>query len=126
VLGHHEGQHDFTIGQRRGIGVASPEPLFVLEKHAGSGRVVVGPREALATSSVALDSALLHRPAAEVDAVKLRYRSQPLPCRVTGEGSSLRVELEEPALAAAPGQLACLLSGDRVAGHATIAEESIR
>jgi tRNA-specific 2-thiouridylase len=124
VLGHHDGQHEFTVGQRRGIGVAAPEPLFVLRKHAGSGRVVVGPREALATTSVALDSALLHRPAAEVDAVKLRYRSRPLPCRVTGAGESLLVQLDEPALAAAPGQLACLLSGDRVAGHGTIAEEA--
>src|SRR3954451_2910588 len=124
VLGRHDGQHDFTIGQRRGIGVATAEPLFVLAKHADSGRVVVGPREALATSSVVLEAALLHRPAAEVDAVKLRYRSRPLPCSVTGEGESLRIELEEPALAAAPGQLACLLSGDRVAGHGTIAEKA--
>jgi tRNA-specific 2-thiouridylase len=123
VLGRHDGQHEFTIGQRRGIGVAAAEPLYVLEKHADSGRVVVGPRAALATRSVALDGALLHRPAGEVDAVKLRYRSRPLPCRVTGSGESLRVELERPALAAAPGQLACLLSGDRVAGHGTIAEE---
>jgi tRNA-uridine 2-sulfurtransferase len=121
VLGHHDGQHQFTVGQRRGIGVAAPEPLFVLSKSAESGRVVVGPREALATSSVALDAPLLHRPAAEVDAVKLRYRSRPLPCRLSGTGETLRVELEQPALAAAPGQLACLLSGDRVAGHATIA-----
>ncbi len=125
VLGRHDGQHDFTVGQRRGIGVAAAEPLFVLEKHAASGRVVVGPRDALATTSVALDAALLHRPAEEVDAVKLRYRSRPLPCRVTGAGASLRVELDEPALAAAPGQLACLLSGDRVAGHGTIAEAAV-
>jgi tRNA-uridine 2-sulfurtransferase len=122
VLGRHDGQHQFTVGQRRGIGVAAGEPLFVLSKHAASGRVVVGPREALATTSVALDSALLHRPAAEVDAVKLRYRSRPLACSVSGEGETLRVQLVEPALAAAPGQLACLLSGDRVAGHGTIAE----
>ena len=122
VLGRHDGQHEFTVGQRRGIGVAAPEPLFVLEKDATSGRVVVGPRERLATSSVALDGALLHRPAAEVDAVKLRYRSRPLPCRVTGTGPRLMLELERPAMAAAPGQLACLLSGDRVAGHATIAK----
>jgi tRNA-specific 2-thiouridylase len=121
VLGHHAGQHEFTVGQRRGIGVAASEPLFVLEKQAASGRVVVGPRAALATTSVELDAALLHRPASEVDAVKLRYRSRALPCRVSGAGPSLRVELEEPALAAAPGQLACLLSGDRVAGHAIVA-----
>jgi tRNA-uridine 2-sulfurtransferase len=122
VLGRHDGQHEFTIGQRRGIGVAAAEPLFVLAKHADTGRVVVGPREALATSSVALEAGLLHRPASQVDAVKLRYHSKPLPCRVAREGESLRVELQDPALAAAPGQLACLLSADRVVGHGTIAE----
>jgi tRNA-specific 2-thiouridylase len=126
VLGHHDGQHEFTVGQRRGLGVAAPEPLFVLQKQADSGRVVVGPREALATTSVALDSALLHRPAAEVDAVKLRYRSRPLPCRVAGDPAAgrhprLELALSEPAEGAAPGQTACLMAGELIVGHATIA-----
>ena len=122
VLGRHGGQHEFTVGQRRGIGVAAPEPLYVLEKQAEQGRVVVGPRQALETTRVALEDVLLHRPAADVDAVKLRYRSRPLPCRLEGAGTRLSAELERPALAAAPGQLACLMRGDNVVGHATIAE----
>jgi tRNA-specific 2-thiouridylase len=126
VLGRHDGHHQFTVGQRRGIGVAAEEPLYVLEKDAASGRVVVGPRAALATSTVALEAARLHRPAAAVDAVRLRYRAAAIPCRVGGApeaGSHARVELEleRPAEAVAPGQLACLMSGDRVAGHGTIA-----
>ena len=44
-LGRHDGHHDFTVGQRRGIGVAAPEPLYVLAKDARRNRVVVGPRE---------------------------------------------------------------------------------
>ena len=50
VLGRHDGQHAFTVGQRRGIGVAAEQPLYVLEKDAASGTVVVGPREQLATT----------------------------------------------------------------------------
>jgi tRNA-uridine 2-sulfurtransferase len=127
VLGRHGGQHEFTVGQRRGIGVAAAEPLYVLAKDARSGRVVVGPREALTTTSVQLEKAHLHRPAAAIDAVKLRYRSTALGCGVAGAPSAgpherLELRLEQPVAAAAPGQLACLLSGDRVAGYGTIAE----
>src|SRR5205823_9531964 len=70
VLGEHDGQHRFTVGQRRGIGVAGPEPLYVIRKDRG--RVVVGPREALATRSVSVAGAILLRDGAEVDRVKLR------------------------------------------------------
>jgi tRNA-uridine 2-sulfurtransferase len=120
VLGRHEGQHNFTVGQRRGLRLSSPEPLYVLDKDAESGRVTVGPREALRTGRVRLEDARLHRAAEEVDAVRLRYRSAPIPCRVLGNGESLDLELELPATAAAPGQLACLMRGDCVVGQGTI------
>ena len=54
VLGRHRGQHRFTVGQRRGLGYAGGEPLFVLEKDAGSNTIVVGPREALRSCEVRL------------------------------------------------------------------------
>jgi len=121
VLARHEGQHNFTVGQRRGLGVDSAEPLYVLERDAASGRVVVGPKAALATTSVALEDVRLHRPAGAVDAVRLRYHAAALPCRVAGlEGSRLRLELHEPADSVAPGQLACLMRDDRVVGEGTI------
>jgi tRNA-uridine 2-sulfurtransferase len=123
VLARHRGAHHFTVGQRKGLGVAAPEPLYVLETDMGSNRVVAGPREALATTSVALRGARLHRPADQVDRVKLRYRSRALPCRVAAERGRGRVELEllEPVDGAAPGQTACLLRGDVVVGWGTIA-----
>jgi len=127
VLARHRGAHHFTIGQRRGIGVGAAEPLYVLRTERSANRVVVGPREALATRSVALRGARLHRDAGEVDRVKLRYRSRPLPCRVTGPEDAgagfharLQLELGEPVDGAAPGQTACLLAGDVVVGWATI------
>jgi tRNA-uridine 2-sulfurtransferase len=125
VLGSHDGQHRFTVGQRRGLGLASPEPLYVIRKHAASNRVVVGPRSALARRSVALSGATLHRDAAQVDRVKLRYRSAPVACRVTsaaGPGRHARLELElgDEVHGVAPGQTACLLRRDEVVGWATI------
>ncbi|HEY8867117.1 MAG TPA: tRNA 2-thiouridine(34) synthase MnmA, partial [Solirubrobacteraceae bacterium] len=125
-LGRHHGHHGFTVGQRRGIGLGGRDPLYVLDKDPRSNRVVVGPREALLSSRVVVRGATLHRPAGEVDRVKLRYRSKALPCRIAGAlaaGRHRRLELElaEPVDGAAPGQTACLMAGDLVIGHATIA-----
>ena len=123
VLGRHDGQHEFTVGQRRGLGVATPEPLYVLRKDAATNRVTVGPREALATTTVRLDAARLHRPADQVSRVRLRYHSEPIPCRAVLEtGGELELELERPAQAVAPGQLACLMRDDCVVGEGTIGE----
>jgi tRNA-specific 2-thiouridylase len=125
VLGRHRGHHHFTVGQRRGLGVAATEPLYVLAKDARSNRVTVGPRAALATTTVPVRGARLHRAGTEVDAVRLRYRSRPVACRVAGDigpgaHPRLALELADPVDGAAPGQTACLLSGDVVVGWGTI------
>jgi tRNA-specific 2-thiouridylase len=122
VLGSHDGQHNFTVGQRRGLRLSSPRPLYVLDRDAETGRVTVGPREALLTSRVRLERARLHRGSEAVDAVRLRYRSAPIPCRVLENSDRLELKLESPATAVAPGQLACLMRGDCVVGEATIGE----
>ena len=129
VVGRHRGHQHFTVGQRRGLGVAAVEPLYVLRTDAESNRVTVGPRAALATHAVAVRGARLHRAGAEVDAVKLRYRSKPLACRVAGDAAPgshrhLRLELADPVDGAAPGQTACLLRGDVVVGYGTIARST--
>ena len=91
-----------------------------------ANRVVVGPREALRRTSVAVRAAVLHRDAARVDRVKLRYRSEPLAARrrrrcAGGRHDRLELELREPVLGAAPGQAAVLMDGELVVGHGTIA-----
>jgi tRNA-specific 2-thiouridylase len=131
VIGEHDGQHRFTVGQRRGIGVAAGEPLYVVRKEPRSGRVVVGPRSALAVTGVSVAGAMLQRHGAEVDRVKLRYRSRPMPCRVVGSPPAgrhraLQLELAEPAFGVAPGQTACLMRGEAVIGFATIAPQRNR
>jgi tRNA-specific 2-thiouridylase len=125
VVGRHTGQRQFTIGQRRGLGVAAGEPLYVVGKDASSGRVRVGPRRALRTRRVTVRAADLHRPAADVDRVKLRYRSDPLAACVAepagpGRHPLLTLELDEPAEGVAPGQTACFMQGDRIVGWGII------
>jgi tRNA-specific 2-thiouridylase len=122
-LGRHRGQHLFTIGQRKGLGVAGEEPLYVLAKDRGANTVTVGTRDELATTEVAVRDAVLHRPGADVDRVKLRYRTVPLPCRVADQrdDGQLALHLAEPVDGAAPGQVACLMRGDVVVGHGIIA-----
>jgi tRNA-uridine 2-sulfurtransferase len=125
VVGRHDGQHNFTVGQRRGLGVSGPEPLYVLEKDAQSNTVRIGRRAALATRRVLLRGVRLHRRGGEVDRVKLRYRSRMLPARLTGDlepglHRSAELALEDAVDGVAPGQLACLMDGDVVVGTATI------
>ena len=124
VLGRHAGHHMFTVGQRRGLGVAASEPLYVLAKDAARNRVVVGPRAALAARHVALAPARLHRPAAAVGSVKLRYHAAAVACRAEpgGDGDSLALHLDREVAGAAPGQTACMMRDDLVVGWGTIAD----
>jgi tRNA-specific 2-thiouridylase len=125
VIGRHSGHQAYTVGQRRGLGVAAAEPLYVLRTDAKANRVVAGTRAELQTSTVPVRGARLHRDGARVDRVKLRYRAKPLPARLVGAPAaghhrSLEIALEEPVDGAAPGQMACLMDGDVVIGWATI------
>jgi tRNA-specific 2-thiouridylase len=130
LLGRHAGQHRFTVGQRRGLGLtagpAHAEPLFVLAKDAASRRVTVGPRAALGSDRVRVRGARLNRSGARVDRVKLRYHSRALAARVVGDPDpgrhrTLELALSETADTVAPGQLACLMDGELVVGWGTIA-----
>src|SRR4051812_615405 len=122
VLARHDGHEHFTVGQRRGLGLAAAEPLYVIEKDAAHNRVVVGRRSELGARTVHIGHTVLHRDASAVDAVKLRYRQSPLACHMIGD---TELTLGTTAQAVAPGQTACLLSGDHVVGAGTI-ERSAR
>jgi tRNA-specific 2-thiouridylase len=124
-LGSHQGQHLFTVGQRRGLNIQHDQPLYVLDKRADTRTVVVGAKSELTTDRVAIRAARLHRDGARVDRVKLRYRSRPLRAHVLddpppGRHRSLALALSDPADGPAPGQLACLMDGDLVVGWGTI------
>jgi tRNA-uridine 2-sulfurtransferase len=125
-LGRHRGHHHFTVGQRRGIGVAAGDPLYVLETDAATNTVVVGTAEQLGRRSVRLRDVVLHRTGNRVERVRLRYRSRAIECEPLdaepGRHDSLEVELGEPASGVAPGQLCTLLCGETIVGYGTIAQ----
>jgi tRNA-specific 2-thiouridylase len=118
VLGRHEGLWRFTPGQRRGVGVAAPEPLHVLRSDRGSNTLVVGPRSALGARHVTA-SGRLYDSVVEVDA-KLRYRSPAVAAEVTPTEDGFELELRETVDAVAPGQVAVLYDGDVVVGAGII------
>ena len=124
-LGRHRGHHNFTVGQRRGIGVSLNEPGYVIATDAAANTVTVGTREELETRRIHVRDAVLHRDGARVDNVRLRYHSATLPASVgaaaPGRHEALELELAEPFDAAAPGQTAVLMDGETIVGHGTIA-----
>ena len=126
VLGEHAGLIRYTIGQRKGIGVAAREPLYVLGKDASANRLVVGFKDELLSSGVvACDVNLISGGVLEGPRkvqVKTHYRQRPVPATAEQTGpDELTVTFEEPQRAAAPGQAAVLYEGDVVLGGGTIA-----
>jgi tRNA-uridine 2-sulfurtransferase len=118
VLGRHEGILHYTIGQRRGIGVATGEPLYVVHLDARSKRVIVGPREALDTRRLYLRDVnwLGDDPLAAVAAdgfdcfAKVRSTKPPKPARLHAGEHGIYVELSEGEAGVAPGQACALYS----------------
>jgi tRNA-specific 2-thiouridylase len=120
VLGRHEGILRYTVGQRRGIGVAAGEPLYVVHLDAEHSRVVVGPREALETHSLLLrqvnwlgDMPLEAIPAEGIELfAKVRSTRPPRPAVLTWSGGAARVELADGETGVAPGQACALYTGE--------------
>jgi tRNA-specific 2-thiouridylase len=128
TIGRHRGHHEFTVGQRRGIGVSLNEPAYVIATDAAANTVTVGFREDLETRRVAIRDAVLYRDGSRVDAARLRYHSRALPARIgdapAGRHAALEIELGEEFFAASPGQTAVLMEGEMIVGHGTIVASS--
>jgi tRNA-specific 2-thiouridylase len=117
-LGRHSGHWRFTPGQRKGLGLAAPQPLYALSSDARTNSVVVGPRSALARTTVEA-AGRLYVPVERAEA-KLRYRSTPVPARVEATRSGFRLALDVPSDGVAPGQAAVLYDGEVVVGAGKI------
>jgi tRNA-specific 2-thiouridylase len=121
VLGHHAGAVAFTVGQRRGLGIAAAAPLYVSAVDAAAGIVRVAPLGELARRTVDLVDARLHRPVVRVHA-RLRVHMPEVAASVEQAPGGLRLALDEPVFAVAPGQVAVLYDDDGVVvGAGTIA-----
>jgi tRNA-specific 2-thiouridylase len=119
VLGHHAGIIHYTVGQRRGLGIAAGEPLFVVRLDAAARRVVVGPREALVTRRLMLrdvnwlgDGSLADLPAEGLEVhAKVRSSRPPQPALVHAAAGVVSVELLAGEQGVAPGQACVLYDG---------------
>ena len=120
VIGQHGGVADFTVGQRRGLGVATGEPLYVLGLEPGKNRVIVGGRDELLQREVPLGEIVWSAAGPDETPVqveaKVRYNMAPRQAVL----ESSRIVFDEPVHAVAPGQTAVAYSGDTVLAGGTI------
>ena len=124
VVGHHEGVHRFTVGQRKGLGVASAQPVFVERIDSETGAVHVGSGERLFAEEAVLEDVCLGDGITlplEGAIVRVRYRHLGQIARVVSDGGVTRVCFEAPARALTPGQTAVIYEGDCVVGGGRIA-----
>ena len=126
-VGTHGGYWRYTVGQRRGIGLATPEPSYVLSTDATTNTVVVGPRAALAQSRVRLEHPIVRETLGnEPVEVRLRYRGTRLRgvcAEVTDD--RIDIELSDPADGVAPGQIAALYRDGRLIASGRIARPEL-
>jgi len=142
VLGHHEGVHNFTVGQRKGLGVATGSPLYVININGAEGKVTVGGNDDLLSRTliardlnwIAIDG--LHDSGAEANApmrvhanapmrvhAKIRHRHEPAPAVLeNAPNGEVRVTFDEPQRAITPGQAVVFYQEDLVVGGGWIAE----
>jgi tRNA-uridine 2-sulfurtransferase len=146
VLGHHEGVHNFTVGQRKGLGVATGSPLYVININGAEGKVTVGGNDDLLSRTLiardvnwiaiddlreelkrrAVDTRVEPPPSAvsglRVQA-KIRHRHEPAPALLEpAPNGEVRVTFDEPQRAITPGQAVVFYDGDLVVGGGWIAE----
>jgi tRNA-specific 2-thiouridylase len=132
VLGHHEGVHNFTVGQRKGLGVATGSPLYVIHINGAEGKVTVGGNDDLLSRTliardlnwIAIDG--LSGAGANAPmrvSAKIRHRHEPAPAMIeNAPDGEVRVTFDEAQRAITPGQAVVFYDGDLVVGGGWIAE----
>lgn len=128
VLGQHNGIINYTIGQRKGLGMAYNEPLYVIKLDAAKKQVWVGPKEALALQKIFLKDVNWLEDAAKFSeryncAVKVRSTHQPVNATVTKTDYGAVVEFKNPEYGIASGQACVFYENDRVLGGGWITSE---
>jgi len=126
LIGEHTGIHNFTVGQRKGLGVATGSPLYVIQINGERGQVVVGKEEELYSHTMQVRRANLVSVASLTEpmrvAVKIRHRHEAASATIENSGQDqIRVTFNDPQRAVTPGQAAVFYDGDVVVGGGWIA-----
>jgi tRNA-specific 2-thiouridylase len=125
VLAAHDGTFSFTVGQRRGLGVATGSPAYVVEVDPVANRVVVGPGELLRKRGLLADRVSWIAGAPPADGpfraeVRIRYRGDDVPAMITPDGPRMAVTFGSPQRAVAPGQSVVVYRGEELLGGGRI------
>lgn len=119
-MGQHEGIHNFTVGQRKGLGVATGSPLYVIELRGDRKQVVVGGSDDLYSRRMTVRKlnwiAVEDLRASMRVAVKIRNRHEPAAAMITPAGDAVEVQFDDAQRAITPGQAAVFYDGDVVVG----------
>ena len=126
IVGEHAGIHNFTVGQRKGLGIATGSPLYVIQIKGDSRQVVVGNQEELYSRALRVHRTNLisveHLPESMRVMVKIRHRHEGAPASIeAGASDEILVRFDEPQRAVTPGQAAVFYDGDVVVGGGWIA-----
>jgi len=126
VLGRHRGIHRYTVGQRKGLGIPGPSPLYVLRLEPAEHRVIVGSREDLGQTdfcAAQVNWISGNAPSEPLRATaRIRHRHTDAPATITPDGpDTVSVRFDTPQMAVTPGQAAVFYDGGRVLGGGWIA-----
>ena len=121
VLGGHDGIINFTVGQRRGLGIATGEPVYVVKIDPDAKRVIVGPKDALLCPEIGVNDLnwLAPTPVSETPLpvrVKVRSTTEPVAATIFDADGKVRVRFDQPQPGVAPGQACVVYDGERVLG----------
>jgi tRNA-specific 2-thiouridylase len=127
ILGYHQGLANFTIGQRKGLRLASPTPLYVLEKDFSRNRVIVGPKDRYGSVTLYAEKVnwVAGRPPDSPQDVvaKIRYMAHDVPCFITDSNdASFHLKFENPLRDKTPGQAAVLYNNEVCLGGGIISD----
>lgn len=126
-VGRHEGVANFTVGQRKGLGLTTKEPNYVVDIDAQTKTVVVGTNDDVFSAGCAVEKvSWTGKPESGTMSVRIRHRHAPALADVTCNGDTARVRFESPQRAVTAGQAAVFYRGDRVLGGGVIVRREAR
>ena len=130
VLGRHQGTYRYTIGQRRGLGLAWPQPLYVVGIDAANRQVIVAEKRHLSVSQCRVFDVnwFIDPPTGTIEAAcRIRYRHEEVPSKITAmDDGTVRVDFDQPQNGVTPGQAAVFYADDRVIGGGWISNTGTR